>query len=324
MLTTMPILVTDRIAGTADRGRRKAAGRAGPAGRESAARKSAGPPTSSSASSQAMTGTKLAAQSRGNGPVVHIGRDAFVDRAGLELDRLDEDGFVIRTVDDRHLILAGRTPHATEFAVYRFLQKHGGVRWYFPTALGEVVPRRTTFRVGPLAEREEPSFHSRQWSAAAPFDNGVWERHNFCRARYNFHHNLLNIFVPSKLYDAHPEWFPEIDGKRLRPKDDQDHGWQPCLSNLEAARYAAQVARQYFDAQPGSRLLFHRDERHGGGRILPLLRMPGPGPRGSGRAEDAARPAQLLEPVLHLRQPRGRRAGPDAIPTSTSAAWRTT
>ncbi len=116
---------------------------------------------------QKMTGTKLAARTHADGPIVHIGRDAFVDRAGLELDRLDEDGFVIRTVDDRHLILAGRSPHATEFAVYRFLQKYGGVRWYFPTALGEVIPRRTSFRVGQLADREEPSFHSRQSTCAA-------------------------------------------------------------------------------------------------------------------------------------------------------------
>jgi hypothetical protein len=138
-----------------------------------------------------MTGTRLPVQTKGDGTVVHIGRDDFVDRAGLELDRFDEDGFVVRTIDDRHLILAGRTPHATEFAVYRFLHKHGGVRWFFPTALGEVVPRRTSFVVGPLAERQEPSFHSRQWSAAAPFDGEAWERHNLCRARYNFHHNLL-------------------------------------------------------------------------------------------------------------------------------------
>lgn len=199
-----------------------------------------------------MTATKLPVEARADGPIVHIGRDAFVERAGLELDTLDEDGFVIRTVDDRHLILAGRNPHGTEFAVYRFLQKHGGVRWYFPTDLGEVVPRRSTWRVGPLAEREEPSFHSRQWSSAAPFDRGVWERHNLCRARYNFHHNLLNIFVPSKLYDSHPEWFPEIEGKRRRPRDDHDHGWQPCLANKEAAQYAAQAARRYFDAHPAA------------------------------------------------------------------------
>lgn len=197
-----------------------------------------------------MTGTKLPAQIRDGGPIVHIGRDQFVDRAGLELDRLDEDGFVIHTAGEEHLILAGRTPHATELAVYRFLQKHAGVRWYFPTELGEVIPKRATFSIGQLAEREEPSFHSRLWSSAAPFDGGAWERHNLCRGRYSFHHNLLRVFPPSKLFDAHPEWYPEIDGKRRRPKDDDDHHWQPCCANAEAARYAADVAKRYFDANP--------------------------------------------------------------------------
>lgn len=197
-----------------------------------------------------MTGTRLPTKNQGGGPIVHIGRDDFVDRAGLELDRLDEDGFVIHTIGDTHLILAGRTPHATELAVYRFLQQHAAVRWYFPTDLGEVVPRRATFSIGKLAQREEPSFHSRLWSSAAPFDGGDWERHNLCRGRYSFHHNLLHVFPPSKLFDAHPDWYPEIDGKRRRPKDDNDHHWQPCCANAEAARYAAGVAKKYFDANP--------------------------------------------------------------------------
>ena len=195
-----------------------------------------------------MTGTKLPESDDASRPLVHVGRDALVDNAGLNLDKLDQDGFVIHTLGDKHLILAGRTPHATEFAVYRFLQKHAGVRWYFPTELGEVIPKRATFTIGTLAEREEPSFHSRLWSSAAPFDGGAWDRHNLCRGRYSFHHNLLHVFPPSKLFDAHPEWYPEIDGKRRRPKDDQDHHWQPCCANAEAAKYAAGVAKKYFDA----------------------------------------------------------------------------
>jgi Domain of unknown function (DUF4838)/Glycosyl hydrolase family 67 N-terminus len=197
-----------------------------------------------------MTGTSLGVSEPANERRIHIGRDAFVEQAGLKLDSLDEDGFVIQTVGSRDLVLAGRHPHGTEFAVYRFLQKYAGVRWYFPTELGEVVPHRESFGVGRLAEREEPSFKSRQWSSAAPFDGGEWERHNLCRARYNFHHNLLHIFVPSKLYDQHPDWFPEIKGKRFRPPSDDSHSWQPCLANPEAARYAAGVARKYFDANP--------------------------------------------------------------------------
>lgn len=199
-----------------------------------------------------MTGTSLPAAESAGTPRIHIGRNAFVEKAGLKLDALDEDGFVIQTVGDRDLVLAGRNPHGTEFAVYRFLQKHAGVRWYFPTELGEVVPRRVSFSVGRLAERHEPSFQSRLWSNAAPFDKGVWERHNLCRARYNFHHNLIRIFVPSKFCDQHPEWFPEIKGQRKRPQDDKDHRWQPCFSNPEVARFAAEAARKYFEANPSA------------------------------------------------------------------------
>ena len=198
-----------------------------------------------------MTGASLPVGESG-ARRIHIGRDAFVEKAGLKLDAFDEDGFVIQTVGDRDLVLAGRNPHGTEFAVYRFLQKHAGVRWYFPTELGEVVPRRASFGVGRLAEREEPSFKSRQWSSAAPFDKGEWERHNLCRPRYSFHHNLLHVFVPSKHYDQHPEWFPEIKGERKRPHGDNDHHWQPCLANPEVARFAAEVARKYFDANPAA------------------------------------------------------------------------
>jgi hypothetical protein len=199
-----------------------------------------------------MTGVSLPLATPDSGFRVHIGRDAFVEQAGLKLDSLDEDGFVIQTVGKGDLVLAGRNPHGTEFAVYRFLQKHAGVRWYFPTELGEVVPRRASFGVGRLAERHEPSFKSRQWSSAAPFDKGEWERHNLCRARYSFHHNLLNVFVASKLYDKHPEWFPEIKGQRKRPAGDNDHHWQPCLANPEVARFAAEAARKYFDAHPAA------------------------------------------------------------------------
>ena len=199
-----------------------------------------------------MTGASLPVAESASGTRIHIGRDVFVERADLKLDALDEDGFVIQTVGNRDLVLAGRNPHGTEFAVYRFLQKHAGVRWYFPTELGEVVPQRASFGVGRLAGREEPSFKSRQWSSAAPFDKGEWERHNLCRPRYSFHHNLLHIFVPSKLYDQHPEWFPVIKGKRFRPPSDDSHSWQPCLANPEAARFAADAARKYFDANPSA------------------------------------------------------------------------
>ena len=64
-----------------------------------------------------MTGAKLRVSTESDSPTIHVGRDAFVERAGLDLDGLDDDGFVLATVGEHDLVLAGRTPHGTEFAV---------------------------------------------------------------------------------------------------------------------------------------------------------------------------------------------------------------
>ncbi len=69
------------------------------------------------------------------------------------------------------------------------------------------------------------------------------------RRRYEFHHNLLDVFVMD-LFDEHAEFFPLIDGERRKPARPRDHGWQPCFSNADAAVYAADTARAAFDASP--------------------------------------------------------------------------
>ena len=199
-----------------------------------------------------MTGIKLSIVAEGSegdgGGEVHIGRTKFVKGLGLNLEAIDIDGFVIKVVDNR-LVLCGRELHGTEFAVYRFLQKYGGVRWYIPTELGEHVPRRVEFTTPQINDVEQPDFLSRQWSSAAPFDDGVWEKRNLMWERFNFHHNLLHVFTPD-LFEAHPEWFPLRDGARYKPQGTDEHGWQPCMSNLEAAKYAGQVAARHFEGNP--------------------------------------------------------------------------
>ncbi len=182
------------------------------------------------------------------GVKVCVGRTKFVDGLGLNLEKLDWDGFVMKSVGDS-LVLCGRNPHGTEFAVYRFLSKYGGVRWYIPTELGEHVPQRKDWSISTINDVEQPHFLSRQWSAVAPFDKGVWEKRNLMRARFAFHHNLLHVFTPD-LYDKHPDWFPLRDGKRYQPKGADDHSWQPCMSNPEAAKFAAQAAAKAFEKNP--------------------------------------------------------------------------
>lgn len=75
-----------------------------------------------------------------------------------------------------------------------------------------------------------------------------WAERNAITSRLAFSHNLAGVFPPS-LYDAHPEFFPLVDGQRLRPPPGSGF-WNPDIAREDAARYAAETARKHFDAHP--------------------------------------------------------------------------
>jgi len=124
---------------------------------------------------QKATGVKL--------PIVHhyeqgrkyivVGEQAYTKELGLSLENVKPEGFVIKIVNE-DLVLMGRdtggaalqyrtTQTGTLFAVYDFLEKFCGIRWFMPTELGEVVPPRKTLTVpADLNIKEEPSFMARK------------------------------------------------------------------------------------------------------------------------------------------------------------------
>lgn len=202
---------------------------------------------------QKITGASLAVVAEGaatSGPMIHVGKTKLVLQQDFNLDKLDWDGLVMRTVGS-NLILCGRNPHGTEFAVYRFLYKFGGVRWYMPTEVGEHVPTRTTFTVPVMNLTENPDWLSRLWSAADLADKGEWNKRNLMRSRFSFHH-YLNVWMQPSLFDQHPDWFPlRPNGQRYRPRPNDD-SWQPCMSNPEVADYVAQRIIETFDKAPAT------------------------------------------------------------------------
>ena len=96
--------------------------------------------------------------------VIHLGLDAYAKTLGLGVEKLDADGFVIRGVDPRNLVIAGPTPDGTEFGVCEFLERLVGVRWLMPGPDGDDVPARRSLEI-PLGEiRQQPAFFSRLFS----------------------------------------------------------------------------------------------------------------------------------------------------------------
>ena len=180
---------------------------------------------------------------------LHVGLDNYVKGLKLGLEHLDEDGFVIRTVDEKHLVIVGPTPYGTEFGVCEFLERYLGVRWLMPGPNGTDVPQRKTIEV-PIGEvRQEPVMFSRLFSGLSG-PQVTWARRNRMHGRVQFHHNLQRLIAPEKYGQTHPEFFPIRNGERYLPANSNTHGWQPCFTAPGLAEEAAKTICVYFDENP--------------------------------------------------------------------------
>jgi hypothetical protein len=163
-------------------------------------------------------------------------------------------GYLVKTLDRRTLVIRGVDEAATNHAIVGFLKRYAGVRQYWPGApgaIGDVVPRRASLTLPQTEWRDWPCFLSTAMSKQ-PF--GTRPALDFYRTGQTLRcgENYVQWLPPSKHAQAHPEYYPLIDGKRRIPKDsDGAKGWQPCVSNPEVAAVMAQAVTEHFRAHPG-------------------------------------------------------------------------
>ncbi len=191
----------------------------------------------------------VAPEPAGSPPGFYIGKTRLALRAGGQWAGLDRDGIFMAAERDR-IILCGPGDESALFAVRRFLQKHGGVRWYLPGELGEHIPPRSSWSVPAFRETEEPDFLCRSFFASA---GGAawkeWSGRNLLRRRFRFSHNLGNI-ITAEDYEEHPGWFPLVNGRRYRPDPEGLVNWQPNLLHPGVVRRAVSAARDFFGKHP--------------------------------------------------------------------------
>jgi hypothetical protein len=188
-------------------------------------------------------------------PVVAVGPGAAkavapeLDLARTGPTGLGEDGIVLQAVG-RNLVLTGAAgaKRGTLYAVYEFLERACGVRWWTPTA--ETVPDRPTLAVTLEPIRYVPPFVYREamGSAIRPYTYETTDEVPLFAVRmrqnghfpkippaWGGHYNLIGwchtffghegLMPPEKYFKDHPEWYSEINGKRVHDKA------QLCLSN---------------------------------------------------------------------------------------------
>lgn len=191
------------------------------------------------------------------GVVIHVGLTPFAARQNLGLESLDLEGFVIKT-SGNNILLAGRTPLGTRHAVYTFLERHCGVRWFFPGDLGTYVPKRGEIVLPDIRERSNPAFLARYFTIHGKDEARRWERRNRLQdhwtVRLKGNSHAMASIIPTRVYGIeHPEYFALRKGQRQVPESSrQEVRAAYCLTNREVIDVCAKWVIDYFDRRPGN------------------------------------------------------------------------
>ncbi len=185
-----------------------------------------------------------------------VGASAVLSKLapGLDLAALGHDGIVLQTKGEA-ILLAGRAPRGTLYAVYTFLEDQVGCRWW--TSTESTVPKRATLTVPALDQRYAPAIRCREAFYRDAQENAYSARNklngHFHRVTpaYGGHYSILGwchtfdqLLPPGKYFQDHPEWYSLINGKR------QAEGAQLCLTNEAMRRELVKNALGWIRKEP--------------------------------------------------------------------------
>ena len=168
-----------------------------------------------------------ASQAPRDGMLVLVGRSALTDQFGIVVPRQSE-GVRIQTIPRGVAIVGEIAPNGTNnrplaqdrgtlHAVYLFLERHLGFRFYFQRGrdadLGVVVPRKRTITVGPIDFTSAPAFPYR---AIVPYSgSGNWKAATRAGQATGFSCNHTHMGWAGLYQETHPEYFSlQANGKR--------------------------------------------------------------------------------------------------------------
>jgi hypothetical protein len=201
---------------------------------------------------------ELLAQAPADGAAILVGPDAAAD-AGLAFDPkgLGADGIEIR-VEDGRLLLAGGRPRGTLYAVFEFLQRCVGCRWWSSQVTH--VPARPDLLCEIENIRYSPPFEYRYsfWTDAFDADWSVRNKsngyHGLGAEQYGGYmthggvHTFFALIPPDKYFDDHPEWFSLINGERVHKSA------QLCLTNADMRRELIRNLKAEIRSKPDQRV----------------------------------------------------------------------
>ena len=205
-------------------------------------------------------------------PAIVVGRSACAAEGFVPEGTLTDDGFVIVSGPER-LYITGTHPRGTLYGVYEFLEEYLGCRFFSPEV--ERVPEYPEMTLEPVNIRRVPELEYRSSSVFQLRDPlyGAKRRING-RERlddektggrvaygegYFVHTFCRRLLPPEQYFDAHPEYYSEIDGVRIREKT------QLCLTNPEVLRLVTEQVLSEIRSQPEARIFsVSQDDNYNG------------------------------------------------------------
>lgn len=190
----------------------------------------------------------------------HVGENAVA--------ALGYDGILIET-GDKWLALAGPPPRGTLYAVYEFLERVVGCRWW--TSGEETVPNTPTLAVDALKVHYTPKLMYREAYYRDAL-NGQFAARLKCNGHgcrippelgghhrfVGFVHTFYRLLPPEKHFAEHPEWYSQIDGKRTHQRA------QLCLTNDEMRKELTHRALEWLRHEPEAKLIsISQNDWHG-------------------------------------------------------------
>ena len=173
--------------------------------------------------------------------------------AGMAADFADGE-YAIRTQGNA-LVIAGGPLRGTINGIYGFLQDHLGCRWFTPACMK--IPKRATLTMGEIDDRQKPAFRWRSTSPPMHWDAAwtVRNRLNECktwggtrsmmmlmsdpRAQTlgNYYSAHALSYIPASLFEEHPEYYAELDGKRVCHESSNARAY--CVTDPGFVQYMA-------------------------------------------------------------------------------------
>ncbi len=203
-----------------------------------------------------------------NDKLIYIGfKEAPFSLLGnLKPDDFGNEEYIIRS-DGKSLLIAGGETRGTLYGVMGYLSDHLGCRWFTREVVK--IPSTSTITLSKIEDRQKPAFEYRDMDWRESLDT-AWVIHNRLNGMrvgdslggnhitYPFVHTFYRLVPPEKYFHSHPEYFAEVNGKRVNEKG------QLCLTNPDVVKIATATVFDWIKTHPDASV-FSIDQNDGDG-----------------------------------------------------------